>query len=372
MWRRAVEEKAWELDVLRKEDRADMLALICAEYGDVDLAREAYYDWLIGQMPTEVVQFAAREKATGKVVSASTLLGVRASWRGEPILAILGVNLVVDPRYRRQGVYRALATQIRDDIQDAGYRFMSAFPNQKSMPQMVKSDMYHMVSRVPLVIRPLNAQALPAGYVGNALLRWGVNFGWAIASRTLWRERFPSQNKPGLCLVAEGKELDEAYDRFWERVKLKYDLMVVRDRAFLQWRFCDIPTRDYQILSARRDGELVGYMVLRQTEVRGIQAGVIADFLVVPEGDGEEAGFRLLHEALHRFRGAKLAVAGGLALPHTQEYGIMRRAGFVDTPQRLAPQPFYLFVRMYADEPPLDVVTRPESWYVSIADHDAV
>ncbi len=372
MRRGAVEELDWELDAFREEDKADMLALIRAEYGDVDLAHEAYYDWLIGQRHLKVLQFAAREKATGKVVSASTMLGVRASWRSEPILAILGINLVVDPRYRRQGVYRALATQPRDDLREAGYRFMTTFPNQKSMPQMVKSDLYHLVSQVPLVIRPLDVQTLTAMHIRNGLLRWGLNAGWAVASRTLWRDHVPSQDGPGARLVEEGPELDEPYDRFWAKVKAKYDLMVVRDRAFLQWRFCDIPTRDYQILSARRDGELEGYVVLRQARIRGTQAGVIADLLVLPGARGDKAGLRLLHEALQRFKGANLAVAGGLVLPHTQEYRIMRRAGFLNAPQRLAPQPFFLFVRPFADEPPLDVITRPESWYVSIADHDAV
>jgi hypothetical protein len=81
---------------------------------------------------------------------------------------------------------------------------------------------------------------------------------------------------------------------------------------------------------------------------------------------------RLLSEATRRFRDAKLAVAGGLMLPHTQEYAIMRRAGYLRAPDRFAPQPFHLFVKPYIDEPPLDVLTRPESWYVSIADHDAV
>lgn len=367
-----MEEIAWKLDIVRKEDKADMLALIRTEYGDVDLAQEAYYDWLIRQTPTDVPQFAAREKATGKVVSASTLLGVRASWCGEPILAILGINLVVDPRYRRQGVYRALATQPRDDLREAGYRFMTTFPNQKSMPQMAKSDLYHLVSQVPLLIRPLNVQALTATHIDNALLRWGLNAGWAVASRTLWREGHSSQGGPDARLVEEGQELDEPYDRFWAKVKAKYDLMVVRDRAFLQWRFCDIPTRDYQILSARRDGELEGYVVLRQAQIRGTRAGMIADLLVLPGARGDEAGLRLLREALQRFRGDKLAVAGGLVLPHTQEYGVMRRAGFLDAPRRFAPQTFHLFVRPWADEPPLDVMTRPESWYVSIADHDAV
>jgi hypothetical protein len=117
---------------------------------------------------------------------------------------------------------------------------------------------------------------------------------------------------------------------------------------------------------------MLGYIVLRQANVRGIMTGMIADFMVLPGERGDEAGLLLIGEALQRFEKAGVPLAGGLALPHTQEYAIMRRAGFLSAPRQFAPQSFHLFIRSYCDEPPLDELTRPEAWYVSIADHDAV
>jgi predicted N-acetyltransferase YhbS len=119
------------------------------------------------------------------------------------------------------------------------------------------------------------------------------------------------------------------HDRFWEQVKTKYDLMLVRDRTFLQWRFHEIPCRSYQVLSARQGTEIVGYIVLRQTDVRGTKTGLIADFLVLPGEHGNQAGLRLLYEALQCFRQARLPLTGALMLPHTQEYAVMRQAGYL-------------------------------------------
>lgn len=366
-----MEELTWEIGTYDEQDKKDVLNIIRDQYGDVDLAQEVYYDWVTRKKPAEFDQRVAREKKTGKILNSGISVGVPAVWRGQEIRVLLGFNIVVDPRYRRQGIHTTLSNLAREDVQEAGYRFTILFPNQQSMTQAIKARNHYLISQVPLMIRPLDIQALTARYVGHALLRWGLNLSWAIAGRTLWRERLP-QTDPDVHLVAEGKELDESYDRFWANVKQKYDLMVVRDRDFLQWRFCDIPTRDYQILSVRRDGEMEGYLVLREAEIRGTPTGMISDFLVLPGARGDKAGLRLLHEAIQRFRDAHVALTGGLVLPHTQEYQIMRRAGFLDAPERFAPQPFYLFVRTYSDEPPLDVVKRPGSWYVSIADHDAV
>jgi hypothetical protein len=286
---------------------------------------------------------------------------------------MLGFDIVVAKAYRRQGIHTTLVAQSEEDTRKAGYRFVSVFPNQKSMPQLVRSDKHHLVSQVPLIIRPLDVRKLTEKYVGSRPLRWGVNLGWDVGSRTLWRERHAPNGRghPSLSIV-EDNELDESYDRFWDQVKTKYDVFLVRDRAFLQWRFVDIPTREYQILSARQDSRIWGYVVLRQADIRGTMSGLIADFLVLPGEQGDRAGHQLLNEAMRRFKHAKLALTGGLMLPHTQEYAIMRRAGYLRAPDRFAPQPFHLFVRPYIDDPPLDMLTRPESWYVSIADHDAV
>jgi predicted N-acetyltransferase YhbS len=366
-----MEERAWEISTYEPGDKAGILALIRAEYGDVDLAEEAYFDWLRSASPPGVRQWIVKEKATGRVITAGTSVAARASWRGKELHALLGFNIVVAPEYRRQGIHTALTRQSGEDVRQAGYRFTTIFPNAKSMGQLARSPNYHLVSQVPLVIRPLDVRTLMAMTGRNSLLAWGAELSWQVAGRTLWRERGPGRDGPTVR-ISEDVVLDEAYDQFWKLVRSKYDLMLVRDRAFLQWRFKDIPTRHYQILSARQDGQLLGYIVLRQAPVRGIMTAMIADLLVLPGERGEAAGLHLLQTALQRFKDAKAPLVGGLMLPHTHEYRILRRAGFLRAPRPLAPQTFHLFVRLYADEPPLDAITCPESWYVSIADHDAV
>jgi hypothetical protein len=99
--------------------------------------------------------------------------------------------------------------------------------------------------------------------------------------------------------------------------------------------------------------------------------GLIADFLVLPGEQGDRAGLCLLDAALERFKAAEVPLAGGILLPHTQEYALMQQAGFLSAPQPLAPQAFHLFIRSHCDDPPLSALTRPESWHITIADHDA-
>jgi GNAT superfamily N-acetyltransferase len=366
----AADGRAWEISSYQEGDKEGILALIRDEYGDTDLADGDYFDWLRAACPPDIHQWLVREKATGRVISAGTSVAARAVWQGREIGALLGFNIVVAPEYRRQGIHTALTKQTREDVKKAGYCLTTVFPNPKSMPQLARSDNFHLVSQVPLLVRPLDMRTLMQERVGNPLLVWGGTLGWAVAGRTLWREqRQPHDGQP--MQISADTVLDGGYDRFWSEVRTKYDLMLVRDRAFLQWRFCDIPTRSYQLLSARQADRILGYIVLYQANIRGIMSGIIADFMVLPGALGDRAGSYLLAATLQQFKKAQVPLTGGLMLPHTQEYALMRRAGYLNAPRPFAPQPFHLFIRRHCDDLPLGAITRPESWYVSVADHDA-
>jgi len=364
-------ESTWEPDWYQEQDKPGILALNQMEYGDVALSHEAYFDWLQNQNPmgSPIIPLA-REKGTGKVVGFGMYVPMRVSWAGEARPALIGFNLVVAQAYRRQGIFRIIATVGPEEGKKRGYHFFYLFPNPRSLRGHRKWN-DHIVSQIPLVIRPLDVASLTKAHVGNLFLKWGVNVGWKIGGATLWRERRPGQGSLPLNIL-EDTNFDDSYDRFWQQVKTKYDLMLVRDRAFLQWRFHDIPSRSYRALSVRQGTDILGYVILRQTEIMESSVGLIADFLVVPGEYGNQAGLYLLHEVLQQFKQAQLSLSGGLMLPHTQEYAIMRQAGYLRAPRWFAPQPFHLVIGDLAGGTPLNALIRPEGWYISIADHDAV
>ena len=58
-----------------------------------------------------------------------------------------------------------------------------------------------------------------------------------------------------------------AYDELWDRVSNGYTISVVRDQAFLKWRFLQCPSKRCRILQATRRGALTGYLVFRIVDV---------------------------------------------------------------------------------------------------------
>jgi hypothetical protein len=80
--------------------------------------------------------------------------------------------------------------------------------------------------------------------------------------------------------VIEISRFDERFDQFWQVVSSDYPAIMVRDQAFLSWRFDRCPIRDYTRYAAVREGEVVGYIVTRNYASEGTDRGMIVDYLV--------------------------------------------------------------------------------------------
>ena len=97
----------------------------------------------------------------------------------------------------------------------------------------------------------------------------------------------------------------------------QYSIQLVRDRAFLEWRFAQRPDTDYTILAAEGEGaRLRGYAVLNSGEMFGLRVGFILDLAAA----GNDAASALVRHALQGFREQNVDAAGCLMLPHTWQY----------------------------------------------------
>lgn len=72
-------------------------------------------------------------------------------------------------------------------------------------------------------------------------------------------------------------EADSAFDTLWASVSKGFPNALVRDRAYIDWRFIQIPDRAYRLLGAFRGEALVGYLVLRRIEEGGLSTMRIVD-----------------------------------------------------------------------------------------------
>jgi len=350
-------------------DKADILRLNAGQYGKSELAESDYFDWLFQDNPAgRPVLPVARETSGGQIAGFLWYIPVRLRYSGTSTLAFLGANALVHPDHRGRKIYVTLQAMAVKECIRRGATLLYAFGGPASV-KGAKSVGFEAIN-MPLLVKPFEIKPLAQARGFGPVQQAALSLGWRLAEATVWRPR-----------AAEGRNVtlqretgfDESFDRFWRRVADKYPIAILRDRAFLTWRFCSVPFRQYEILAARDGTELIGYVLLRCAEIQGVQAGLIMDLLVEPTARGEEAGLSLLTAATRRFRQAGMWMAASLMLAHTQEYALLRRAGYVPCPRWLAPRPYLLAIRgCSAQAPPGRMAGQSHHWFVTMANHDGL
>jgi hypothetical protein len=163
--------------------------------------------------------------------------------------------------------------------------------------------------------------------------------------------------------VSRITRFDERFDELWRRVGPSHGVLVVRDAAYLNWRFTERPDCTYEIAAAERDGRVQGYVVYYAKRRGELLYGQVVDFLV-DRGDRAARDALFVHASRELERtGVDLATC--YLPPHNGFYREgLRRSGFwIARPK----QPV-----LVADPARLmgpDVFRRPD-WFFTRSDSD--
>ena len=352
-------QAAWDPVPYAKELAQDALALTRRNWGDVEIGDARYQRWQYEANPAgETLSTFARDRQGGGLVGQFGVVPLRFSVDGEDCTAGLALNVVTDAALRGRGIFAGLGRAANERMAAAGITFAFALPNANSFPGFLRHLGYQDIGDVPLLARPVNVHRL----VAKRLPLPGAG---AIAG--LFSRPF-TKDLPAALPVAKGIEItridrfDARFDALWQRVRGRQRVMAVRDATYLNWRYRDIPLRRYECFAASEGDELGGYIVLRLDQIAGLDAGLVVDFVAA----NADAGARPIAHALVHFHGHDLDLLAGLMLPHTAEYGLLRRVGFWPLPRPLLPQRFRVVAR---DGP---AVRNLDNWFLTMGDYDVV
>ena len=351
-------EQTWQAVAYTPDLAAGVLALHRRAWPEADISNERFLRWQYDENPAGLALSALARTRPGELIGQFGALPLRLSVDGEERLGALGLNVVTHEAFQRQGVFVALGRAADERMAQAGATIAFAMPNENSFPGFVRHLGYTHAGDVPFLVRLVNVRRLAA----RRLPLPGLPALAALLARPFAPPLPRAPEQAAGITVERVEQFDAEFDTFWQRVRGRERVMVVRDASYLDWRFRRIPLRRYEIYRARDDGELVGYTVLRQADVLGMRAGLVVDFLT----GNPDAGRALLSQALARFASEDVDLLAALMLSHTPEYRLLRRAGFRPLPRALLPQRFRLVARDGA------AVRDLRSWFFTMGDYDVV
>jgi len=283
-------------------------------------------------------------------------------YRGRRAIASMEQDVATLKAYRGQGVFAAMTAFLDERKRERGVDFVYAFPNARSLHQVITYHGYVLVAHVPVYVRPLDLPAVAATRLGAA----GRVLGAAASPfyRALFARAMP---------LARGEEVVrvDAFDAELEQLARDFGAVVPigleRTARYLTWRFIDKPTREYAIWVLRRDARVVAHVVTRPAPLFGVRCVMLMDFGC--RSGEEDALLRLISARLaaERAEGAALGVTMGLH----PFFARLRRIGFVQVPERFNPRHFTFTVRAIAPDVGPDL-NAPESWHLTLADWDVM
>lgn len=163
--------------------------------------------------------------------------------------------------------------------------------------------------------------------------------------------------------VAAVRAFDGRFDQLWLAARETYEIVGVRNQAILQWRYENLPTRDFTTYTLCHGEELVGYIVTTMERVKGLAPkGVLVDVLFG----------RIAPEVISRFISAvighlvrKGAICIETAVSHAKLVGILRNLGFQATKHKT----YFVVYKNAMSRDKLDLWDG-RNWHLTYGDSD--
>lgn len=281
----------------RPEDDEELAGLLEAAFGgwpkvDTDVAPVDHLRWkrLSHQ---DAANYHCVAEFGGRIVGAQ-LYFVQDIKVGPRILrSANGVDICVHPEYQRRGVRTAMMNFSRTTV-------------ERETPFLLTVDSGH-----PAMLHLVDKMGIETNYLANKLY---------VLECDVTSSRSDARDTP--MRVRRVDAFDERTDDFCAEASEPFQLIVVRDRRYLNWRYADKRAGKFAIYLAEEADHLIGYVTASVSQGKGC----IADLLVLAERvDAAEA---LLNRALSDFAGSSIRTAQSWSLMHHPYQAALSGAGF--------------------------------------------
>lgn len=338
------------------EDRDRVVELFRAVFGDA-FAATARMTWkwkyeMNPALPPLTPRMFITEHR-GEAVASFGVVAARIAIQGRAVPMVWGVDFCAHPKHRGRGprMIKYVMDQQCDNVVQMGTPVGRAYELEKRIGCL------DLASTVTLkrLLRPYRAAYIRKG--AAAALAIGTAGKIASAGLLILRGFAPGGFNVGLA-----PKFDARFDALWQRVGQDFAVILVRDSAYLTWRFSKCPHKTYETVTVDRGGDLAGYATLRVEESRGLKQALVVDLLA---GRNDRRALRALLDAVDAYGRAQRIDVISCTVSRDQKWlrDALRRCGY------LAANPG-LPVVMGTGGLYRDVLPTLRDWYLTRADSD--
>jgi hypothetical protein len=285
-----------------------------------------------------------------RIIAQYSGIPVRIVSAGKTRWAVLSVDTMVDPDYRRRGLLTTIAKHTYAYWQQAGAALVYGLPNQLSGPVFDRLGLKYAF--------PVRWRRYPIRPFAILAARSTIRFPTRQLDALWYAATSMQRSRTKAVELVEARDADERFDAIFRGSRPTDSLDFVRDRAWIRWRYFLPPDAPYRVILAIESGQPLGYVAYRMRAGAGIIAEVFA-----PDA---RVAFALVRGAVEQLKDMGARSISTLAVPQTNYDSVCRRMRFLKS------ESFGFAVLPLAADMSREYVSNPNAWHLSGGDLDVV
>jgi hypothetical protein len=235
------------------------------------------------------------------------------------------IDTMTHPKYRRRGMCSTLGKKALNEIENREIHLVYCFPTQQVYPLHIKYGWLD-VCAFQVMVKPLNLKNILQKYfVRNRLLLNIFTMGGNLIIKVFFRsKKVPDED---MLKVRKISHFDDHINEFWNRVSADYNIITIRDKKYLNWRYVYAPNANYIIYVAEESGEICGYIILGCKDVDGLMWGNIYD--IIAPTSREDIIYCLIAKAVEYFMDTKVDTIYSKMVANEVYHKSFLRNGFI-------------------------------------------
>lgn len=342
----------WKNSDLEKEQ---ILKLMKKVYPNSELSTSEYFDWQYRNGPYGIATILLAKDDDDSIIGIEPILPMKLYVNNKVTLSSLSCNSVVDPDFRKRGIFSRLVSNILKIIEKKEISTIYGIPNIKSYNIFMRNG-FDEINQLPLLIKPLKFSKY-FSHPTKGLIRLIEIF-------------FKVKNGKSDIELFSG-EINSDFEKIIKNLSNRVSILQKRDKEFLQWRYRDNPAKKYDIHVLKENTQLKGYIVTTVAELKEKKIGVVLDFVFDSTIENKEGPKDLVRKVLEMFWKKDIPLAIATCGENSQENKILKQVGFIQSPRFLKPEPLYFIIgEISSHDQNIQRMKEFKNWFFTFGDYD--
>ena len=317
---------------------------------------EERYDWLYLNNPHgKATGWMVVDEDVNQIVGFTVALPRLMSVSQKRFTAWNCADFSIDPKYRTLGIAAKLRRGAKNAVDSGDIQFLYAHPNEK-MLAVHKRVGHSELALMRRYAKLLNVES-KADSLGNfSSIAKAVS---PAANQLLNCVDKLRSSKTGYDVeICDKMKFGDEFTHFYNKIESNYAVWGVRDESYLNWRYYDNPVYSSNVVTARGDGEIVGFIIFTIAEQE-----VLVKDIVASETDAIDAMVSALSRQLRNSSGCStLSFIGPESHPYLE---VIQRLGFHKRPETSS-----IIVHASPNFEWNSLVGKESNWFMTVGDRD--